>query len=91
MGEKTGIAWTDSTWSPVTGCTKLSPGCQHCYAERTAKRFGRGWGSIQLHPERLTTPLQLWVKQASSLRPGQQGDLPDDLWAIKQTPMEERP
>jgi protein gp37 len=33
------IEWTDATWNPVTGCTKISPGCKHCYAERMAKRL----------------------------------------------------
>lgn len=37
MGSKTGIQWTDATWNPVTGCTKVSPGCDHCYAERLAR------------------------------------------------------
>jgi len=36
---KSAIEWTDSTWNPVTGCTKISPGCKHCYAERMAKRL----------------------------------------------------
>lgn len=36
---KTGIEWTESTWNPVTGCTKISPGCKHCYAERMAFRL----------------------------------------------------
>ena len=36
---KTKIEWTESTWNPVTGCTKISPGCEHCYAERMAKRL----------------------------------------------------
>lgn len=39
MGEKTGIAWCDSTWNPWWGCTKVSPGCAHCYAETWAKRY----------------------------------------------------
>lgn len=39
MGLKSSIEWTESTWNPVTGCTKLSPGCKHCYAERMAKRL----------------------------------------------------
>jgi protein gp37 len=33
------IEWTDATWNPVRGCTKISPGCKHCYAERFAERF----------------------------------------------------
>ncbi len=39
MGAKSSIEWTDSTWNPVTGCTKISPGCANCYAERMAKRL----------------------------------------------------
>ncbi|HEY2409923.1 MAG TPA: DUF5131 family protein [Polyangiaceae bacterium] len=34
MAQGSGIEWTESTWNPVTGCDKLSPGCKHCYAER---------------------------------------------------------
>jgi len=39
MGMKSSIEWTESTWNPVTGCTKISPGCAHCYAERMALRL----------------------------------------------------
>ena len=39
MAEKSAIEWTDSTWNPVTGCTKVSRGCDNCYAERFAERF----------------------------------------------------
>ena len=39
MGSNSTIEWTESTWNPVTGCTKVSPGCKHCYAERMAKRL----------------------------------------------------
>ncbi len=39
MSEKSKIEWTESTWNPVTGCSKVSPGCKHCYAERMAKRL----------------------------------------------------
>lgn len=39
MSSKTGIEWTEATWNPVTGCTKISQGCKHCYAERMAKRL----------------------------------------------------
>lgn len=38
MGQQTNIAWTDHTWNPWRGCTKVSPGCQHCYAEAMSKR-----------------------------------------------------
>lgn len=39
MASKSSIEWTESTWNPVTGCTKISPGCKHCYAEQMAKRL----------------------------------------------------
>jgi protein gp37 len=39
MSEHTSIEWTDATWNPVRGCTKISPGCKHCYAETFAERF----------------------------------------------------
>lgn len=42
MGDKTGIPWTDATWNPVTGCTKVSAGCKHCYAERVFPRAYAG-------------------------------------------------
>jgi protein gp37 len=42
------LEWTDATWNPVRGCTKISPGCKHCYAETFAERF-RG---VEGHPSR---------------------------------------
>lgn len=48
MAEKTGISWCDATWNPWWGCQKVSPACDHCYAERDAKRFAAGrtlWGT----------------------------------------------
>ena len=39
MSANTAIEWTESTWNPLTGCTKISPGCQHRYAERMARRL----------------------------------------------------
>ncbi len=38
MGTRTGLEWTDATWNPMTGCTKLSAGCDHCYAATLANR-----------------------------------------------------
>lgn len=57
------IEWTDSTWSPTVGCTKVSPGCDHCYAETITERFhGKGsFAEIKLHPDRLDAPLR-WRK-----------------------------
>ncbi|MGI5223016.1 DUF5131 family protein [Nocardia sp. CA-290969] len=66
MMTKTSIEWTDETWNPVTGCDKVSPGCDHCYAEGIANRFAgtpqfpNGF-AVTLHPERLTHPLR-WKK-----------------------------
>ncbi|MBI4202541.1 MAG: phage Gp37/Gp68 family protein [Chloroflexi bacterium] len=57
MPGTTAIEWTNKTWNPVTGCTKVSPGCDHCYAERLTQRFGRDFTQVTLHPERLTAPL----------------------------------
>jgi protein gp37 len=58
MSTTTTIEWTEVTWNPVTGCTKLSQGCKHCYAERLAERFwgDRPFTDIQIHPERLDQP-----------------------------------
>ena len=47
MADATAIEWTDATWNPVTGCTKISAGCDHCYAERFSERF-RGTGIFVL-------------------------------------------
>jgi len=41
MGSNSAIEWTEATWNPVTGCTRISPGCKHCYADRMAKRLQR--------------------------------------------------
>ena len=66
MSDKSAIEWTDATWNPVTGCSKVSPGCAHCYAERLSLRFGHSvlpWTpanaeqNVVLHPERLGIPL----------------------------------
>jgi protein gp37 len=62
MSARTGIEWTDTTWNPVTGCTKVSPGCKNCYAERITERFGRQkFTDVVLHPDRLDAPLR-WRK-----------------------------
>ena len=55
--DNTKIAWTDATWNPVTGCTKVSPGCDNCYAERITKRFKRGdFSDVVFHEDRLDQP-----------------------------------
>ena len=59
------IEWTDATWNPVRGCTKISPGCKHCYAETFAERFRGVKGhpyeqgfDLRLVPEKLAEPLR---------------------------------
>jgi protein gp37 len=59
MAEHSSIEWTDATWNPVTGCTKISPGCKHCYAEKFAERF-RG---VPGHPYEQGFDLKLWPER----------------------------
>ncbi|WP_029421758.1 DUF5131 family protein [Alicyclobacillus macrosporangiidus] len=74
MSVSTTIEWTDTTWNVITGCSKVSEGCRHCYAETVDRRFAQKWGhefkpwtgpnaahNVRLHPERLTMPLH-WRK-----------------------------
>jgi len=68
MGVDSKIEWTESTWNPVTGCTKISSGCKNCYAERMALRlkamgqrnYANGF-SVSLHKHALRLPLT-WKK-----------------------------
>jgi protein gp37 len=80
MGLNSSIEWTEATWNPVTGCTKVSPGCQHCYAERLAtrlqamgqRRYANGF-RVTLHPDlldlprRWRTPRRIFVNSMSDL------------------------
>jgi protein gp37 len=68
MGDKSAIEWTDATWNPVTGCTKISAGCDNCYAARFAERWRGTSGhpfeagfDLTLRPDRLEQPLR-WKK-----------------------------
>ena len=72
MSDKSRIEWTDATWNPVTGCTKVSDGCKHCYAERTWARLsapravpnrytGRKFTDVQVHDDIIEQPLH-WEK-----------------------------
>lgn len=75
MAQNSNIEWTEKTWNPITGCSKVSPGCAHCYAETMAKRLKamgvkqyrdvvdeKGWtGKVTLVPELLEKPLH-WKK-----------------------------
>jgi protein gp37 len=65
MASNSHIEWTDATWNPVTGCTKVSPGCKHCYAERLAERLQamgqanyRNGFKLTLQPQMLELPLR---------------------------------
>lgn len=65
MAQKSNIEWTDATWNPVRGCTKVSPGCKHCYAETFSERFRGVAGhpfeqgfDLRLVPEKLAEPLR---------------------------------
>ena len=68
MATNSAIEWTESTWNPLTGCTKVSPGCKHCYAERMALRlqamgqpnYANGF-ELTLHASALELPLK-WKK-----------------------------
>jgi len=68
MGGLSLIEWTEATWNPITGCTKVSPGCKHCYAERLAVRLHatgnpryRNIFKLTLHPDLINEPLR-WRK-----------------------------
>lgn len=94
MSNNTSIEWTDATWNPTTGCTKVSGGCDHCYAEGIAHRFAgtpaypNGF-QVTLRPERLSWPLRrrkpsrIFVNSMSDLF---HADVPDDyiahVWAV---------
>lgn len=65
MSDRSAIEWTDATWNPVRGCSKISPGCKHCYAERFAERFRGVTGhpfehgfDLRMVPEKLAEPLR---------------------------------
>jgi protein gp37 len=71
MSQNSDIEWTDATWNPVRGCTKISPGCAHCYAETFAERFRGVPGhpyeqgfDLRLVPGKLAEPLR-WRKPKS--------------------------
>jgi protein gp37 len=80
MGVNSAIEWTEATWNPVTGCTKISPGCQHCYAEHLVKRLQAMGQARYRHGFRVTlqenlldlplqwrTPRRIFVNSMSDL------------------------
>ncbi len=91
MADNSRIEWTESTWNPVTGCSKVSPGCAHCYAETFAERWRGTSGhpyeqgfDLRLWPSRLELPLRwkrprvIFVNSMSDLF---HEDIPDDYVA----------
>lgn len=89
MSDNTHIEWTDATWNPVWGCTAVSPGCDHCYAEtlvngRLAHLHPGGFGVVRLRPEQLDKPLRwrrprrIFVNSMSDLF---HQDVPDEFIA----------
>ncbi len=62
MGLQSAIEWTDATWNPVTGCTEVSPGCDHCYARTFAER----WRGIPGHPYEQGFDLRLWPERLNN-------------------------
>lgn len=89
MADKSAIEWTDATWNPVTGCTKISAGCDNCYAERFSERFRGVPGhpfengfDLTLRPKRIEQPLQwraprmIFVNSMSDLF---HKDIPEDF------------
>jgi len=88
MSGKSKIEWTDATWNPVRGCTKVSPGCAHCYAETFAERFRGVPGhpyeqgfDLRLVPEKLPEPFR-WARPqmvfVNSMSDLFHEDVPDD-------------
>ena len=88
MSDKSKIEWTDATWNPVRGCTKISPGCLHCYAETFAERFRGVPGhpfeqgfDLRLVPDKLGDPLR-WITPrmifVNSMSDLFHKDVPDD-------------
>jgi protein gp37 len=88
MSDHSKIEWTDTTWNPLRGCTKISPGCKHCYAETFAERFRGVPGhpyeqgfDLRLIPEKIAEPFQwagprtVFVNSMSDLF---QAEVPDD-------------
>lgn len=80
MNANSKIEWTESTWNPVTGCTKISEGCQHCYAERLALRLQamgnekyKSGFKVTLHPESISEPLV--IKKPSMIFVNSMSDL----------------
>lgn len=97
MSDKSAIEWTDATWNPTTGCTKVSPGCAHCYIERTpafrihGRKFVKGHIPLELHenlihqPAHWKQPRRVFVNSLSDLF---HHDIPEEFLCRVYTTME---
>lgn len=99
---RSGISWCDSTWSPTTGCSKISAGCANCYAEGIVRRWGQRFEDVELHPQRLghvkkfgpitedgrRRPRMVFVNSMSDLH---HEDIPDDFRHAVYDAMESTP
>lgn len=61
MGAKTGIEWTDATWNPIIGCSRVSEGCRNCYAEGIAGRFGKGKETVYSGLTQIVNGRAVWT------------------------------
>jgi protein gp37 len=61
MGSKTGIEWTDATWNPIIGCSRVSEGCRNCYAEGIAGRFGQGKQTVYSGLTQIVNGRAVWT------------------------------
>ena len=68
MGDRTAISWTEATWNPVTGCTEVSEGCDHCYARSVAHRFA----GTPAYPAASRSPCapSAWTSRCAGAGPG---------------------
>jgi protein gp37 len=68
MGSKTGIEWTDATWNPIIGCSRVSEGCRNCYAEGIAGRFGNGKKTVYSGLTQIVNGRAVWTGQIAETR-----------------------
>lgn len=68
MGAKTGIEWTDATWNPILGCSRVSEGCRNCYAEGIAGRFGQGKQTVYSGLTQIVNGRPVWTGQIKETR-----------------------
>lgn len=89
MGKVSGIEWTDATWNPWLGCTKVSPGCRNCYAERIEERYGRDFSQVRRtayrtfnSPMRWERPRMIFTCSMSDFFHKDADDWREEVWDI---------